>query len=136
MTEHFSREEFRSKDGAHFPYEAQQNLKVLSEQLEVLREHFQKPIKINSGYRSPKHNAKVGGAENSQHLLGKAADIVIDGITPDEVADAIEFLIEGKMMKQGGLGRYDSFTHYDIRGKKSRWDKRSKKKEEPKDDSE
>jgi len=133
MTEHFKKEEFRSKDGAHFPYEVKQNLKVLAEQLEVLREHFQKPININSGYRSPEHNAKVGGAENSQHLLGKAADVVIDGVSPDEVADAIEFLIDNKMMKQGGLGRYNSFTHYDIRGKKSRWDKRPKKKDESKD---
>lgn len=130
MTEHFSREEFRSKDGAFFPKHAQENLQILAEQLEVLREHFQKPITINSGYRSPEHNAKIGGTENSQHLLGKAADIVIDGISPDEVADAIEFLIEGKMMKQGGLGRYVDFTHYDIRGKKSRWDKRPKKKKE------
>lgn len=136
MTEHFSRDEFKSKDGAHFPYEVKQNLKVLAEQLEVLREHFQKPIQINSGYRSPNHNAKVGGADNSQHLLGKAADVVIEGVTPDEVADAIEFLIEGKMMKQGGIGRYETFTHYDIRGKKSRWDKRKKKKEESSEDSE
>ena len=133
MTEHFNRGEFRSADNAHFPYDVKQNLKVLAEQLEVLREHFQKPININSGYRSPEHNAKVGGAENSQHLLGKAADVVIDGVSPDEVADAIEFLIDNKMMKQGGLGRYVDFTHYDIRGKKSRWDKRPKKKEESED---
>lgn len=136
MTEHFSREEFRSSDGAHFPYEVKENLQVLAEQLEVLREHFNKPININSGYRSPKWNAKIGGEEKSQHLLGKAADIVIDGVSPDEVADAIEFLIEGKMMKQGGLGRYTDFTHYDIRGKKARWDKRPKKKKEGSEDSE
>jgi uncharacterized protein YcbK (DUF882 family) len=129
MTEHFSREEFRSKDGAYFPKQAQDNLQVLAQQLEVLREHFQKPVTINSGYRSPEHNAKIGGSKNSQHLLGKAADVVIEGVSPDEVADAIEFLVENKMMKQGGLGRYDSFTHYDIRGKKSRWDKRSKKED-------
>ena len=136
MTEHFSREEFRSNDGAYFPKEVQDNLQILAEQLEVLREHFQKPIKINSGYRSPAWNTKIGGAEKSQHLLGKAADVVIDGVSPDEVADAIEFLIEGKMMKQGGLGRYVDFTHYDIRGKKSRWDKRPKKKKEESEDSE
>jgi len=133
MTEHFNKGEFRSADNAHFPYEVKQNLQVLAEQLEVLREHFQKPITINSGYRSPKWNAKVGGAEKSQHLLGKAADIVIEGVSPDEVADAIDFLIENKMMKQGGLGRYVDFTHYDIRGKKSRWDKRPKKKEDSKE---
>jgi len=99
----------------------------------VLREHFQKPITINSGYRSPEHNEKIGGSKKSQHLLGKAADVVIEGVSPDDVADAIEFLIENKMMKQGGLGRYDSFTHYDIRGKKSRWDNRPKKEKESKD---
>jgi len=133
MTEHFSREEFRSKDGAYFPKQVQDNLKILAEQLEVLREHFQKPITINSGYRSPEHNEKIGGSKKSQHLLGKAADVVIEGVSPDEVADAIEFLIDNKMMKQGGLGRYDSFTHYDIRGKKSRWDNRPKKEKESKD---
>jgi len=136
MTEHFSREEFRSNDGSHFPKEVQNNLKVLAEQLEVLREHFQKPVKINSGYRSPEWNAKIGGAENSQHLLGKAADVVIDGISPDEVADAIEFLIDGGMMKQGGLGRYKTFTHYDIRGRKARWDDKPKKAKKKKEDSE
>lgn len=136
MTEHFSKEEFRSKDGAHFPYEVKQNLKVLAEQLEVLREHFQKPVQINSGYRSPAYNAKIGGEQNSQHLLGKAADVVIDGISPDEVADAIEFLIEGKLMIQGGVGRYETFTHYDIRGKKARWDKRPKAKKESSENSE
>lgn len=133
MTEHFSREEFRSKDGAYFPKQVQDNLQILAEQLEVLREHFQLPITINSGYRSPEHNAKIGGKDKSQHLLGKAADIVIEGVSNDDVADAIEFLIDNKMMKQGGLGRYESFTHYDIRGKKSRWDKRPKKKEESED---
>jgi len=136
MTKNFSKEEFRSKDGAHFPYEVKKNLQVLAEQLEVLREHFQASIKINSGYRSPEHNAKIGGEVNSQHLIGKAADIVIDGVTPDEVADAIEFLIDGKMMKQGGVGRYDTFTHYDIRGKKARWNNGSKKDKEPLKDSE
>ena len=136
MTEHFNRGEFRSADNAHFPYDVKQNLQVLAEQLEVLREHFQKPITINSGYRSPEWNAKIGGAENSQHLLGKAADIVIDGVSPDEVADAIEFLIDGGMMKQGGLGRYKDFTHYDIRGRKARWDDKPKKAKKKKEDSE
>lgn len=136
MTEHFHINEFRSKDGEYFPKHTQENLKVLAEQLEILREHFGAPIKINSGYRSPKYNAKIGGELNSQHLLGNAADIVVQGISPDDVADAIEFLIEGKMMKQGGLGRYTTFTHYDIRGRKARWDKRPKKQEEPKEDSE
>lgn len=136
MTEHFKLEEFRSKDGHYFSRPVQENLQVLAEQLEVIREHFNAPVTINSGYRSEAHNAKIGGEPNSQHLLGKAADIVVEGISPDDVADAIEFLIDNKMIKQGGLGRYTSFTHYDIRGKKARWDKRPKPKKESKEDSE
>jgi uncharacterized protein YcbK (DUF882 family) len=130
MTEHFNREEFRSKDGAYFPKHAIENLKVLAEQLEVLRAHFNAPITINSGYRSEAHNAKIGGEKDSKHLLGQAADVVVHGVSPDDVYEAIDFLIENKMMKQGGLGRYDTFTHYDIRGRKARWDKRKKKEED------
>jgi uncharacterized protein YcbK (DUF882 family) len=83
------------------------------------------PITVNSAYRSPKHNDLVGGSKNSQHLLGNAADIAIKGVPSGEVADAIEFLIEMGLMKEGGLGRYNTFTHYDIRGTKARWDFRT-----------
>jgi hypothetical protein len=47
-------------------------------------------------------------------------------MTPDEVADTIELLIAEGKMEQGGLGRYDTFTHFDVRGSKARWDERSK----------
>ena len=106
--------------------EVRNNLLELATNLEVLRAHFNAPVTVNSAYRSPEHNAAVGGAKNSQHLLGKAADVVIQGVSPDETADAIEFLIEVGLMKEGGVGRYDTFTHYDIRGTKARWDFRSK----------
>ena len=106
--------------------EVRSNLLELANNLEVLRAHFNAPVTVNSAYRSPEHNAAVGGAKNSQHLLGKAADVVIRGVSPDETADAIEFLIEVGLMKEGGVGRYDTFTHYDIRGNKARWDFRSK----------
>lgn len=50
--------------------------------LQPLRQHAQRPITISSGYRSPALNAAVGGATNSQHMLGQAADIAIP-LTPD-----------------------------------------------------
>lgn len=43
--------------------------------LEPLRQHFGKPISINSGYRCPELNRAVGGARNSYHMKGRAADI-------------------------------------------------------------
>ena len=125
LTAHFSKDEFDCTDGSEMPFEVLNNVIEVANNLEVLRAHFNAPITINSAYRSPVYNRSVGGAVNSQHLGGKAADVVIEGVTPNEVADAIEFLIEVGLMKEGGLGRYDTFTHYDIRGTKARWDYRT-----------
>lgn len=122
LTANFHRSEFECTDGSEMPLEVFNNVIEVAENLEVLRAHFNTPININSAYRSPVYNRSVGGAVNSQHLSGKAADVVMDGITPSEVADAIEFLIDVGLMKEGGVGRYDTFTHYDIRGTKARWD--------------
>jgi uncharacterized protein YcbK (DUF882 family) len=86
-----------------------------------LRDAVNKPISITSGYRSPEHNAKIKGAKNSQHVQGKAVDIKIKGLTPKEVALIIEGLIESGKIKQGGVGVYATWVHYDIRNKKIRW---------------
>jgi len=121
LTEHFNLREFQSNDGAGTPCEVMVELKEVALNLEVLRAVYNKPIIINSGYRSPYHNKRVGGAPNSQHLLGKAADIMITGIEPAEIYRVIEDLISEGKMKEGGLGLYSSFVHYDIRGTKARW---------------
>lgn len=76
---------------------------------------------INSAYRTPLHNAKVGGAPKSQHVQGRAADIVCKNGTPLEVAMYAETL------GMGGIGFYSSFTHVDTRSGKARWDSRSGK---------
>ena len=121
LTKNFNKREFDSKDGAEIPDEVLQNVKELATNLQVLRDELKAPITINSGYRSPSHNARVGGAKRSQHLLGTASDIVVSGHTPQEVAIVIEELIRKGKMKQGGLKAYNSFTHYDIRGVRARW---------------
>jgi uncharacterized protein YcbK (DUF882 family) len=126
ITTHFDIDEFKCSDGSDMPLEVFNNVVSVAENLEVLRAHFNAPIQINSAYRSATHNRSVGGAPTSQHLSGRAADVVISGVDPNDVADAIEFLIEVGLMKEGGVGRYDTFTHYDIRGTKARWDYRSK----------
>jgi uncharacterized protein YcbK (DUF882 family) len=121
MTKNFSREEFECNDGSEMPTDVQLNVAELAVQLEIVRSHFNAPIKINSAYRSLEYNRSIGSNDSSQHVLGKAADIVVKGYTPDEVADAIEFLIATGMIKEGGVGRYNTFTHYDIRGTRARW---------------
>jgi uncharacterized protein YcbK (DUF882 family) len=125
MTKNFTLEGDLNKPGFELTAQVRANLFELATNLEVLRAHFNMPITVNSAYRSPKHNDLVGGSKNSQHLLGNAADIAIKGVPSGEVADAIEFLIEMGLMKEGGLGRYNTFTHYDIRGTKARWDFRT-----------
>lgn len=128
ITPNFNREEFDCHDGTIVPPEYLPNVIELAKNLEVLRSYFGKPIQINSGYRTKAHNAKLKNSSPvSQHLYGKAADIVIQGISPEKVYQTIEKLIAQGKMKQGGLGLYDTFVHYDIRGSKSRWNSSKKK---------
>jgi uncharacterized protein YcbK (DUF882 family) len=101
-----------------------QNIFNLAKNLQVLRDEVKKPIKITSGYRSPEHNAKVGGVKSSRHITGEAADFKIAGMTPKEVAAVIEKLIAAGKMEEGGLGIYKTWIHYDtfFNGKnKRRW---------------
>lgn len=122
LTKNFSKKEFDSKDGAKMPDNILVNVAKLACNLQRLRDKLEKPILINSGYRSKSHNINVGGSPNSQHLLGKAADIRVNGMTSGQIANEIEKLILKGEMLQGGLGIYDTFVHYDIRKKKARWD--------------
>lgn len=124
LSKNFSLSEFNSKDGADMPPEVFKNVVLVAKNLQVLRDFIGQPISVNSGYRSPAHNKSVGGAKSSQHLLGKAADIVVKGHKPDLVAEIIMELIKEGRMSQGGIGVYNNFTHYDIRGTAARWSKK------------
>ena len=85
--------------------------------LQKIRAHFGKAVIINSAYRTTAHNKKVGGTSNSQHLYGTAADIKVSGVAPKLVADYAETLLPNT----GGICRYSSFTHVDVRKEKARW---------------
>ena len=121
LTENFSLEEFKCKDGSDIPNDVLKNISELAKNLQVLRNEIKKSITINSGYRSPSYNKRIGGVKNSQHVLGKASDLSVSGMTPKELGNVIEKLITQGKMKQGGIGVYPTFTHYDIRGVKARW---------------
>ena len=113
LSENFKESELACKGTGQLP--AQGMDPKLIELLEHIRAHFGKPIVINSGYRSPAHNAKVGGAKNSYHVKGMAADIVVRGV-PARVVHA--YLNE---THYGGVGKYSRFTHVDVRDGKARW---------------
>ena len=78
--------------------------------LQPLRDKFNVPIHINSGYRCLKLNAAIGGVPSSQHVMGQAADIIVEGKKPIEVA---------KMIVEMGLpydqiGLYGAFVHVSV----------------------
>jgi uncharacterized protein YcbK (DUF882 family) len=97
------------------------NIQKLANNLQVLRDYLDKPVKINIAYRPKWYEISKGRSGNSQHVLGKAADIVVKDVKPYLIAEIIESLISDGEMLQGGLGRYDSFTHTDIRKTRARW---------------
>lgn len=84
LSAHFNRIEFTQRDerGKYtvVPVDPQ-----LIAKLEKLRSIIKRPIKICSGYRSPAYNKKVGGAKHSQHMDGKAADIIVEGMTAKQL---------------------------------------------------
>ena len=121
LEKNFSLHEFRCRDGTDVPDEFMDNVRELCVNLQILRDHIDKPITIISGYRSPEYNTKIKGAKRSQHMSARAADIIVPGMTSLEVRDIIIQLIkEGKMVK-GGVGIYPTFVHYDVRGYNARW---------------
>lgn len=121
LTENFHLREFKCKDGTEVPEDFICNVQDLARNLQVLRDYLGEPIHLNSGYRTKEYNRKVGGKPQSMHLVAKAADITVKSKTPRQLAAVIEKLIAEKKMKQGGLGVYPGFVHYDIRNVKARW---------------
>lgn len=107
LTQHFKAEEFKCKDKTKEFLWAPELLEVL----ETIRNHFNTPVIINSGYRTPSWNTKVGGAPNSYHCKGMAADIVVKGHTTKEVAEIANRILGD----HGGVIRYTNFVHVDVR---------------------
>lgn len=113
LSENFKVKEFACKDGSDPIFISME----LVDLLQKIRSHFGKPVNINSAYRTPNHNKKESKETYSQHLYGTAADIVVTGVSPLKVAEYAETL----MPNTGGIGRYSTFTHIDVRREKSRW---------------
>lgn len=117
LTANFKVREFACQDGSDTLFVSTE----LAQVLQKIRAHFGKPVTINSAYRTTAHNGRVGGAPTSQHLYGLAADIVVQGVAPKEVARYAETVLGAK----GGIGLYNWGVHVDVRAKRSRWDSTS-----------
>ena len=115
---HFKLSEFKCKDGTSVPKGYYANCQKLMNLLEEIRTACgNRAITINSGYRTPSYNEKVDGAPQSQHLYAAAADIRVSGMSASEVYKLCDKLVGSR----GGVGKYSSFTHVDVRGYRARW---------------
>lgn len=111
--------EFACKDGSDY-LKTDSALVIM---LQKIRDHFGKPVIINSAYRNATYNKKIGGAVRSQHIYGKAADICISGVAPIDIARYAESSCE--LIK--GIGLYTWGVHVDTRTTPSKWDSTSGK---------
>lgn len=113
LSNNFKVNEFACKDGSDVIFVSPELVSILQK----IRDYFGKAVNINSGYRTPTYNKSVGGASQSQHLYGTAADIRIAGVEPKDVAAYAETLL----FNTGGIGIYNNFVHVDVRKEKARW---------------
>lgn len=116
LSTNFKVKEFACKDGSDAVLVAPRLVMVL----QSIRSRFGAAVTINSGYRTPQYNTKVGGVAHSQHCYGTAADITVRGQKPAAVAAYARQL----MPDWGGVGVYakQNFTHIDVRETRSDWD--------------
>lgn len=115
----FTRAELECKCGCDTPRSIEIELTLLARDLEVMRREYGQPIRVISGYRCRAYNTKIGGATNSQHLYGRAADI----LSTLAVQDALESAaLATPSFKDGGIGKYPAGgLHVDRRGYPARW---------------
>jgi uncharacterized protein YcbK (DUF882 family) len=112
LTANFSRHEFACKCGCGFDTVDYDLVDILQR----FRDFIERRVTVTSGCRCPAHNDKVGGGEDSQHLYGRAADIVVDQVPAEIVYEYFDGL------NTPGVGKYSGWTHVDSRtGPMARW---------------
>lgn len=115
LTEHFTLEELTHTDHREFDNtpnaEEIANLERLALLLEEVRALLNKPILVNSAFRSEEVNKAVGSKPSSQHRLGCAADIRVPGMTPDAVVKAV---IAARLPYDQVIREFDRWTHISI----------------------
>lgn len=90
--------------------------------IQNIRDSYGSGVGLNSTYRNPDYNRRVGGAPKSEHVQGEA----IDSYPVDRDIKRYTKVVEG-MNIPGGFGKYNTFVHVDVRPYRARWDERTKK---------
>ena len=127
LSEHFVIEEFDCNDGTKVPSKYYDALEYLCDVfLEPLRKEYG-AVNINSGYRTPNYNASVGGASNSFHIYtahdddDPAADVSCASGNASSWYNFLDKIRQNKRGGNGGMGKYSTFVHVDLRDYASSW---------------
>jgi uncharacterized protein YcbK (DUF882 family) len=118
LSPHFAWAEFECHDGTDVPVEVEPAVfRLATSLLEPIRLHAGCPLTVISGYRTPEYNKRIGGAKQSRHVTGEAADI---RGTRNTSADELHRLIlqlhaSGRLPDLGGLGLYRTWVHVDLK---------------------
>jgi uncharacterized protein YcbK (DUF882 family) len=115
---HLTWTELACRDGSPYPEAWRETRAIpLAATFEAIRARLGSgSLYVNSAYRTPAYNARIGGAPASQHVAGRALDLRHAVLSAREVHARILALYgEGLLPLLGGLGAYPTFTHVDIR---------------------
>ena len=113
LSKNFSSSEFECPHCHQSPMDP-----LLISVLQIIRDYVKLPIVVNSGYRCPEHNKRVGGVANSQHIFGKAADIYVEGWSNKQLLDVIRALTVAKKIYVGYayiIKNSNRAVHIDVR---------------------
>lgn len=113
LSTNFSLKEFKCPCHCGKENEHLEEIKALVVVLQKIRDFFGVQVVVHSGYRCEEFNKACGGVKKSQHLQGRAADIIVKGKSPR----AVQAALAGRLKDFGirGFGKYNRFTHVDIR---------------------
>lgn len=132
VSDHFSWQEFDCHSGEEMPDAVKPSIRRLCvEVLELIRKEWSSPIIIVSGWRSEEYNKRIGGAGQSRHVTGEAADIRPVSLEQLQFfRSTVERMIkDGRLAALGGYGVYRGWLHVDVRMRKpngmiARWEGR------------
>jgi uncharacterized protein YcbK (DUF882 family) len=114
LSEHFSRFEFGCRCGCEFNSVDVELLRILEKDV---RGYYNKVVAVTSGCRCFAWNDYVDGAEDSLHLVSKAADIIVEKTSVLAIYNHLNEVYPDKY----GLGLYSNFIHIDVRPDRARW---------------
>lgn len=113
LSEHFHKKEFNQPQQPLGLDEYEMNPILIAKLEELRKAAGGKPVRVTSGYRGPEYNQMVGGAKYSRHMFGDAADIRVEGMTSEELAEI------AKAVGFPFILPYKKHLHIDVRGLKA-----------------